>query len=137
MSLNLSVIRESPSHRYRAMGNLTGLASAFVLCALALMGYQALWAVGAEVIVVAGITMAGLIAGFVRARRLGGTGNDLRGYRLLGINACFVVEIGGGALLVAGIVVGLYVVALAIIANFYFMISGAWLLLIGVRSPEA
>jgi hypothetical protein len=136
MSLNLSVIRESPSHRYRAVGNLTGLASSFLLCDMALMGSQTVQAVGAEVIVVAVMTMSGLIVGFVRARRTGGATNDLRGYRTLGINACFAAQIGGGGLLVAGDAAGLYVVALAMITTFYFMVSGAWLLLIGAHSFE-
>jgi hypothetical protein len=31
---------------------------------------------------------------------------------------------------------GLYAVAVAIVANFFFMISGSWLLLVGVSRDE-
>jgi hypothetical protein len=43
----------------------------------------------------------------------------------------------GAAALIAGYVAGIYVAAGAIVANFFFMISGSWLLLVGVSTDEA
>jgi hypothetical protein len=43
----------------------------------------------------------------------------------------------GAALLIAGDIAGLYLAAVAIVANFFFMISGSWLLLVGVSTDEA
>jgi hypothetical protein len=43
----------------------------------------------------------------------------------------------GAALLLAGQIAGLYLAAGAIVANFFFMISGSWLLLVGVSADEA
>lgn len=40
MSLNVNVIAEDATHRYRAIGTLTGITATFVICALALMGGQ-------------------------------------------------------------------------------------------------
>src|SRR6266581_765007 len=38
MSLNVAVIAQDPTHRYRAIGTLTGFTAAFVICSLAVMG---------------------------------------------------------------------------------------------------
>jgi len=43
----------------------------------------------------------------------------------------------GAAVLIAGHLAGLYLAAVAMVANFFFMISGSWLLLIGVYADEA
>jgi hypothetical protein len=41
MSFNARVVVEDATHRYRAVGTLTGMTAAFVICALALLGKQA------------------------------------------------------------------------------------------------
>src|SRR5213076_560033 len=46
MSLNVAVIAQDPTHRYRAIGTLTGFTAAFVICSLAVMGGQDHRAVG-------------------------------------------------------------------------------------------
>jgi hypothetical protein len=38
MSLNLAVILQDPTHRFRAIGTLAGFVSVFTICALVLMG---------------------------------------------------------------------------------------------------
>lgn len=43
MSLNVHEINRDATHRYRAIGTLTGFTSAFVICSLVLMGGQNLW----------------------------------------------------------------------------------------------
>lgn len=57
-------------------------------------------------------------------------------YRTAGGIACYSIEMAGAAALFAGSAAGLYVVAVAMVANFFFMISGSWLLLIGVTRDE-
>ena len=52
MSLNVSVITQDATHRYRAIGTLTGITAAFVICSLALMGGQDHYSVGIEWMVV-------------------------------------------------------------------------------------
>ncbi len=58
-------------------------------------------------------------------------------YRTAGSIACYVSEMAGAVALFAGSAAGLYVVAVAMVANFFFMISGSWLLLVGVTEDEA
>jgi hypothetical protein len=53
MSLNLDVIARDATHRYRAIGTLTGFTAAFVICALVLMGGQNYQAAGIEWLTVA------------------------------------------------------------------------------------
>ncbi len=48
--------------------------------------------------------------------------------------ACYAAEMVGAALLFAGIGLGIRVAAVAMVANFAYIISGSWLLLLGV--PE-
>jgi hypothetical protein len=42
----------------------------------------------------------------------------------------------GAAILLYGSISGLYVAAAAMVVNLYFMISGSWLLLVGVSRDE-
>ena len=53
MSINLDVVAQSVTHRLRAINMLTGFTSAFIICALALMGGQSHQAVGTEWLAVA------------------------------------------------------------------------------------
>ena len=48
LSLNIHVMAEDATHRYRAIGTLAGLTSVFMICGLALMGGQDHRAIGAE-----------------------------------------------------------------------------------------
>jgi hypothetical protein len=55
----------------------------------------------------------------------------------MGGSICYLVEIAGAVVLIVGPIAGLYLAAVAIVANFYFMISGAWLLLVGKAPDQA
>ncbi len=57
--------------------------------------------------------------------------------RTLGSFACLVVEQGGAVVFFFGGVWGLYVVGLGMMSSFIFMVTGAWLLLVGVGTREA
>ncbi len=138
MSLNVTVIAQDATHRYRAIGTLTGFTAAFVICSLAVMGGQDHRAVGIEWLVLATVAAAVYVYGYVQAIRVGESAVGLRMARLVCGTGCYVAEAVGAALLIAGRIAGLYVAAVAMIALLAFMISGAWLLIVGVstRHPQ-
>jgi hypothetical protein len=128
MSLNLKVIAIDATHRYRAINTLTGLALVFMRCALVLMGAQNHRAIGAELFVVSGISAAIFTRGYVSAIRMS---SGLRLSRIVGGSLIHLAEMLGAALFFFGFVFGLYVAAIAIVTNTCYMITAAWLLVIG------
>ena len=72
------------------------------------------------------------VYGYIQAIRFGGSSAGLRPYRLVGGTALNILEIVGAALLLSGYVAGLYLAAISMIGLLAFMISGAWLLIMGV-----
>ncbi len=128
MSLNLKVIAEDATHRNRAINTLTGLALVFMRCALVLMGAQNYRAIGAELFVVAGGSVTMFIRGYVKALR---SGNGLLFSRIVGGSTIHAVEMFGAALFFFGNKAGLYIVAVAIVTNTCYMITAAWLLVVG------
>lgn len=57
--------------------------------------------------------------------------------RTIGSFACLVTEQLGAVALFLGAAWGLYVVGVGMMASFVFMVTGAWLLLVGVESAQA
>jgi len=136
LSLNVSVVTRDATHRYRAIDTLSGMAGVFVICALALMGGQDHVAVGIEWFVVAAISVAVYVHGYLQAVRRGGTVAWLLARRVIAIAVLYVGQLVGAALLVADHVSGLYVAAVAMVTALAFMISGAWLLVVGATSAS-
>jgi hypothetical protein len=134
MSLNLKVIAIDATHRYRAINTLTGLALVFMRCALVLMGAQNHQAIGAELFVVCGISAAIFVTGYTKATRMG---NGLRLSRIVGGSLVHLAEMIGATLFCFGYLPGLYIAAVAIVTNTCYMITAAWLLVIGVFDQEA
>ena len=132
MSLNLEGIAKDATHRYRAIGTLTGFTAAFVICALVLMGGQNYRAIGIEWWIASVIAMVVHVNGYMRAINIGKSSVGLRLNRLVVGTALYVAEIIGALFFTLGYVAGLYVAAVALISLLAFMITGAWLLLIGV-----
>jgi hypothetical protein len=128
MSLNLKSIAIDATHRYRAINTLTGLAMVFMRCALVLMGAQNHRSIGAELFVVAGISAAVFAKGYAQAIRMS---SGLRLSRIVGGSLIHVAEMIGAALFFFGHLAGLYVAALAIVISTCYMITAAWLLVIG------
>ncbi len=136
MSIHLDVIAGDAVLRHRARSILTGLAAVFMRCALVLMGGQSGRAVASELFAVcAVITVAG-VRSFWQVSQDGRPVPRGSVFRTAGSTTCYSAEMAGAVALFAGSPVGLYVVAVAMVANFFFMISGSWLLLIGVRQDE-
>ena len=136
MSINLYIIFRDPTHRSRAVGTLTGFVAAFLICALALMGGQNHVAIGSEWLVVSAVAGYVYVYGFVRALTKGTSGIGLNRLRFAGGTACYLAQAIGSLLLIAGYIGGLYVAAVAMVTFFVFMISGAWLLLVGVHEDQ-
>jgi modulator of FtsH protease len=137
LSLNVNVVTKDATHRYRAIDTLSGMTGVFVICALVLMGGQDHRAVGIEWLVVAAISIAIYLRGYVQAVRLGGSMAWLRGGRVVVLAVVYLTQLVGAALLVADYIAGLYVAAVAMVVALAFMISGAWLLVVGMTMRES
>jgi hypothetical protein len=134
VSLNLKAIAVDATHRYRAINTLTGLALIFMRCALVLMGAQNHRSVGAELFVVSGLSVAIFVRGYARAIK---TSVGLRPTRIVGGSLIHLAEMIGAALFFFGYRAGLYIAAVAIVTNTCYMITAAWLLVIGVFEQNA
>jgi hypothetical protein len=132
MSLHLSDIAADPALRHRARTILTAVTSIFMRCGLVLMAGQGAHAVGAEIfLVVAGVEVVVFRSLLETIRGSGGDRHDVRS-RTLGYGGCLVIEQVGAAILFFGHGWGLYAVGAGMMASFLFIVSGAWLLLVGV-----
>jgi hypothetical protein len=133
MSLNVKAIAIDATHRHRAINTLTGLALVFMRCALVLMGGQNHRAIGAELFVVCGISAAVFVRGYVNAIRMS---DGLRFSRIVGGSLVHLTEMIGAALFFFGYLAGLYIAAIAIVTNTCYMVTAAWLLVIGVFDDQ-
>ena len=133
MTLHLEDITKDPVHRHRARTILTGLTAVFIRCALVLMGGQNNQAIAVELIGVLVVVEVILYSSIRSAAASADRGVLLR---TVGSFACLVVEQGGALVFFFGSAWGLYVVGLGMMSSFIFMVTGAWLLLVGVGSRE-
>jgi hypothetical protein len=136
MTINLKDVAKDATHRYRAINMLSGFTSAFIMCALALMGQQTDRTLGIEWLIVALLAASINTNGYIQAFRRPGSLYALSVARIVGGSACYLGQIVGSLLLFFGSGVGIYISAIALIVNFYFLVSGSWLLILGtVNSP--
>ena len=134
LSLNVEVITRDAAHRYRAIDTLAGMAGVFVICALVLMGDQSSLAIGVEWFLGAAVSFAILFYGYRQAVRRGGSRAWLRTRRAFILEGLYVAELVGAAMVVAGNASGLYLAAVAMVAALAFMITAAWLLVVGAAA---
>lgn len=134
MTLHLQEIVHHPVHRHRARTILTGLTAVFLRCGLILMGNQSRQAVAVEIIAVLIVVETILYRSLVEAIRSQDRAVLVRG---VGSFATLVLEQVGAVILFAGAASGLYVVAVGMLSSFVFMVTGAWLLLVGVEATQA
>jgi hypothetical protein len=134
MSLNPKVIASNATHRNRAINTLSGLALVFMRCALVLMAAQNHTAVGAELLVVSAFSAAVFGRGYLRAIKLS---DDLRVSRIVEGGVIHLTEMAGATILICGSLAGLYIAASAILVNICYMITAAWLLVMGVFERAA
>ena len=137
MSINPENIIRNTTHKNRAINMLTGFTAVFMACGFALIGNQNLLALGIEWLVLWLIATAIFIRGYVLAIRSGMSSIGLNAPRLAGGTICYLAEVVGAIFLILGYSVGLYIAAIAAIVLFAFLISGAWLLMIGTYEDPA
>ena len=116
---------------------LTGFTAVFMACSFALIGNQYLGALGFEWLVLWLIVTAIFIRGYVKAIRSGMSSMGLTAPRLAGGTICYVAQVIAAIFLILGYSEGLYIAATAAIVLFGFLISGAWLLMIGIYEDQA
>jgi hypothetical protein len=134
MSLHLSDIVSDLSHRHRARTILTALTTVFISCGLVLMGGQSARPVGVEIfVVIVGVEVV-VLRSLHRAVRGSGASEHAVLSRTLGYTGCLIVEQAGAVILFFGHPWGLYAVGVGMMASILFIVSGAWLLLVGVES---
>src|SRR5262245_51677736 len=97
LSLNVNVVTQDATHRYRAIDTLSGMVGVFVICALVLMGGQDHRAVGIEWLVVAAISVAVYLHGHIQAVRLRGSMAVLRVSRTVTLALIYLTQLVGAA----------------------------------------
>ena len=132
ISINPERIIRNTTHKNRAINMLSGFSAIFMACSLALLGGQYLPALGLEWLLLWLVATFIFVRGYVVALMAGMSTIGLTVPRLAGGTICYLAEVTGAFLLVLGRGVGLYIAALGTIVLFAFLISGAWLLVIGI-----
>jgi hypothetical protein len=131
MTINLKVVAKDATHRYRAINMLSGFTSVFVVSCLALMGHQTYRTLGIEWLIVSLLAAAINTNGYIQAFRLHSSLYALSLFRMVGGSACYLGQIIGSLLLYFGSRAGIYISSIGLIVNFYFLVSGSWLLILG------
>ena len=137
MSIKPEVIIRNSTHRNRAINMLSGFSAIFMASGFALIANQSPLALGIEWLILWLISTFIFVRGYVVAIRAGMSSIGLTAPRLGGGTLCYLGEVAGSALLVLGNSAGFYVAAISSIVLFAFLISGAWLLIVGVYEDQA
>src|SRR5215469_7684128 len=132
MSIKHEIIIQNSTHKNRAINMLSGFTAIFMACGLGLLGNQSPAVLGFEWLVLWLIAAVIFIRGYVVAIRSGMSSIGLNTPRLAGGTICYLAEVVGAVCLIFGYTAGLTIAAVAIIVLFAFLISGAWLLMIGI-----
>jgi hypothetical protein len=134
MTLHLQEIVADPVQRHRARTILAGLTAVFIRCALVLMGGQNAQAIAIELF---GVLLVVEYLLFTSIRQAARSADQAVLWRTIGSFACLLFEQAGAVVLFVGNPWGLYVVGIGMMSSFIFMVTGAWLLLVGVGQEEA
>ena len=137
VSINHEIIFRNATHKNRAINMLTGFTAVFMASSFALIGNQSLGVLGVEWLVLWLTATALFIRGYLRAITAGMSSIGLSTPRLAGGTMCYLAEVIGAIFLILGYSAGLYIAAIAISILFAFLISGAWLLMLGIYEDRA
>lgn len=132
MSINHEIILSNTTHKNRAINMLTGFTAIFMASSFALIGNQNPGVLGFEWLVLWLIATVIFIRGYVVAIRSGMSSIGLKTPRLAGGTICYLAEVISAIFLIRGYSQGFNIAAIGIIVLFAFLISGAWLLMIGI-----
>jgi hypothetical protein len=110
---------------------LSGFSAVFILSCLVLMGHQTHRTLGIEWLATSTLAAGVNTYGYVRGLGSKGSRYAMSTVRIAGGSACYAGQIAGSLLFLVGTTAGIYVSAIALVANFYFLISGSWLLIVG------
>lgn len=133
LTLNFEDLIKDATHKYRSINTLAGLTAVFVRCGLVLMPGQSITVLGLELFVTALVGAIIFLYGFRQAYKFGSHPSM---YRLYVSSFLYAAELVGALMLIFGSLAGFYIVAVAILLNVAFMISAAWLLVVGVYSAK-
>lgn len=134
LSLGLDDMIKEATHKYRSINTLAGLTVVFVRCGFILMGGQNHEAIGIEWFVTAVVGAIIFLYGFRQAYKFGSQPSK---WRLVTGTLLYAVEIGGALILLNGSLAGLYIASIGMVVNIAFMISAAWLLVVGLYGNRA
>ncbi len=133
MSINLPIITRDATHKNRAIATLTGFTAVFMICAFALIGNQNYKWIGVEWLVVTLVPTITYVRVYFQATKVGRSSVGLSIGRFIVGTSCYLAQIIGSALLIAGYTAGLYLASAAMVLSFAFFISAAWLLITGIQ----
>ena len=132
MSINPEIIIRNATHKNRAINMLSSFSAIFLASGFALIGNQSLGTLGIEWLLVWLVATVIFVRGYVVAIRSGMSSIGLNTPRLGAGTLCHLAEVTGAIFLILGHSAGLYIAAIGIIVLFALLISGAWLLIIGI-----
>jgi hypothetical protein len=132
LSINPEHIVRNATHKNRAINMLSSFSAIFVASGFGLLGHQDPQVLGWEWAVVWLLATGIFIRGYVVALRAGMSSIGLGVPRLAGGTACHLAAFVGALVLAIGQPIGLTIAAMAIVVLFVFLISGAWLLIVGI-----
>ncbi len=131
VTINLKGVAKDATHRFRAINMLNGFTAAFIISSLALMGHQTHRILGIEWFTAASFAAIVNTNGYIQAYKLHSSLYALNLFRIIGGSVCYLGQIIGSSMFYFGSKAGIYISAVSLIANFYFFISGSWLLILG------
>jgi hypothetical protein len=137
MAENVKAIVFDITHKSRAIGTLAGFTSVFVICGLALMADQNLMVVGIEWLIVSSTALGIYLNGIFQSRKQGRSvkATGLTG-RILTGSSLYALQMVGAFVMILNNVWGLYIASVAMLIGLAYMISGAWLLIVGVNQEN-
>jgi hypothetical protein len=114
-----------------------GFTAVFLISSFALMGHQTYRTLGIEWLIVSFLAAAINTNGYIRGLSSAGSRYALGLFRTVGGSISYLGQLIGAAVLLFGREARIYVGAVALIVNFYFLVSGSWLLIVGtLHSPN-
>ena len=137
LSVNLRGVAKDATHTYRAINMLSGFTAVFIISSLTLMGHQTHRTLGFEWLIASLLAAAVNTNGYIRGFSMAGSRYALSLVRVVGGSACYLGQVIGSLVFYFGSGDGIDIAAISLIVNFYFLVSGSWLLIVGtVHSSE-